>query len=739
MSALADEIVNTLAKKRKENRLTLLSATVDEILAELNIHTTATKAVPVPLRATRIHFRGHKRLVPSHPDAHGHHDYVDDEHPGEDFDGNPDPTTADVVRDEVHTHDGEITAKVTALDAPEPKVRRVLVPFAFEWHPQLGVNGIGSGRNLRGKSTVLNVLMWSLTGRCARFQPDIKRWIEHVEVEWTVGTERLRVSFDAKNGEATGRVDKLGNLGGPDKLTLLGTFDGTEFESVMESLMMTRLRLEKIPVWASTKATLHSWPSYSSAFVVRANQLDPIVGNEQTLSVRMMQMFIGTDWAPAQAAAMTARRSMENQTAAATDKAKAAGDAVEANRTRALESLRAVESQITNLPVGTPNLATMLQSATLASELAREVHALETRLLAQSSIAETTRQQLKSAKARRHTDYEHALATKFFNRMRPSACPRCTAEVTTARQAAEPEKHECSVCSSDLNLDALNADVIIAASVPDQIANALIDQTASTERVDASSDIEEAPRDEIEALEEALNEAESAIADLIAQITARTAARDQAVDRAETGGNSIAAADRRRLLELDLARAEGALAALTESATPTAVDPVDPILAAVAETAEQVLKKRVKHDQDPLLEKIGAEIERLAVSFGADNLSHIRLDGAANMSLLKSGDPATYTGITEGEKLRVKIATAISLIKHGYVEGIGRHPGLLILDSPAAEEMPEKDLATMVKALTSVAEEAEMQIFVATRHGRPLIDLLPAPSRVVAEGDAYVW
>jgi hypothetical protein len=87
----------------------------------------------------------------------------------------------------------------------------------------------------------------------------------------------------------------------------------------------------------------------------------------------------------------------------------------------------------------------------------------------------------------------------------------------------------------------------------------------------------------------------------------------------------------------------------------------------------------------------------------------------------------------------VKIATAIALITHGYAEGIGRHPGFLVLDSPAAEEMPESDLATMVEALQAVAEEAEMQIFVATRSAAPLIDLLPDASRVVAEGDNYVW
>ena len=62
-----------------------------------------------------------------------------------------------------------------------------------------------------------------------------------------------------------------------------------------------------------------------------------------------------------------------------------------------------------------------------------------------------------------------------------------------------------------------------------------------------------------------------------------------------------------------------------------------------------------------------------------------------------------------------------------------------MLDSPAAEEMPEEDLATMVDALKAVAGEAEMQIFVATRNAQPLVDLLPASNRIVAEGEDYMW
>jgi hypothetical protein len=71
MSTLAIEIVKNLARRQGERRYILTANEVDEILDDLGIPTLATKALPVPLRATRIHFSGTKRLKLTHPDASG--------------------------------------------------------------------------------------------------------------------------------------------------------------------------------------------------------------------------------------------------------------------------------------------------------------------------------------------------------------------------------------------------------------------------------------------------------------------------------------------------------------------------------------------------------------------------------------------------------------------------------------------------------------------------------------------
>lgn len=736
MSSLADEIVNVLGRRRGDNRLEITSAKVDKILEDLGIPTSASKGVPVHLRVARVSFSGTKRLDPAHPDAAGYpleRIYTGDMQLDLDatvvaIDTEAESAAKSIGEGEDGDHDGD------DRDEAEVPVVRALVPFDFAWEPVNGVNGVGSGSNLRGKSSLVNVLLWSLSGRCAEFSVAVKRWIEHVEVDWVVGGETLRVAFDAANGEVrSGTVTVVadeGRLG-----TVLASFDNGSFEDAMSSVMLSRLRMEAFTVSQSGKPVTHRWASYVNAMWVRPKYLQSVIGKEPTLSVRLMQMFIGTDWVPVLATAATVAGTLEAEQKAAKERTKTATAAVEASWSQALRAAEEVRAKIDALPAGTPDPAKLAAANVRISDLVRQIHTLETKLLNQSAAADIVRQQLKAAKARHHTQYEHALLTKFFHQMQPTVCPRCTATVTSERRAAEPDEHKCSVCTSDLDLEALAANVVVANSVEAGVASALVDSTTVT----VGEGGEQSPTSEIDALEEARVDVESVMANLREQIGELQAIHDRLVSETDLEASLLNAVEERRLLDIELARAEGAAEALAVPVAPVHASPIDPVHLAVAKAAQKVLNTWVKGHQDPLLTAISAEVGRLVANFGADGLSNIKLDGAANMTLRQNGDPSTYGLVSSGEQLRLKIATVIALIKHGYVENIGRHPGFLLLDSPAAEEMPDGDLATMVAALLEVSREAPMQIIVATRSTGPLVDLLPEKNRLIAEGGNFVW
>lgn len=709
-----------------DDAVALSAAEVEEVLKDHNIPSSASRAIPVPLRANRIHFSGVKVLPVTHPLAAGY-DPIEPPDAASD-DGDEAAEAAEAAGDELDlglttTESGaDLREEELAEDEDEDEVVPLAeVPFSWMWEPQLGVNGIGSGRNLRGKSTVLNVLMWALSGKCANFQVDSKAWIKHVEVDWLVGTEALRVQFEADDGQPLGTVAVVTTVDGVEQARVVGTFDGEEqFEGVMGSVMMSRLRLEEIPVWTVDREVRHKWPAYASAFTVRADMLDPVVGNVTTLGIRMLQMFVGTDWGPALAATQAALNELATGRTSAQEKASAAGEVIGEERTKAQAEVDRLDAIVKAIPAGTPDVEQLLAATRNATALARELHELERKLMTADSQVGTLHLQLRAAKARSHTQFEDALATKFFHQMTPSVCPRCTSKVTPEQQAAETEKHECSLCSKGLLLEEVDTTKAAAAESP------------------VVGDVD-APVDDVDALEAALADANQSVEALNVQITAKKDQLAAAEAKSTAGKEQLAAAEDRRKLELKLARAEGALAAFTGSTDPQVIDPVDPTITAVLGAANTVLSKWMREGQDPLLKEISADIEELAVRFGADSLSKVKLGGGGRMDVTKGGEPTTYSGLTAGEKLRVKIATAVALIKHGYVASIGRHPGFLVLDSPAAEEMPEEDLAILMEALVEVAEQADMQIFVGTRNAGPLVDLLPEANRRVAVGDDYVW
>lgn len=678
MSALADEVVKRLSRKREPVSAT--AKQVDDVLQRHNVPTTASTSTPVPLRVAKLSFRGVKNLDPSHPAVTG----------------------------------GTANAKTGKVE----------VPFAFEWEPPVGVLGIGTGKNLRGKSTVLHVLTWALTGRRPDMKSDVTAWLKKVEVDWTVGPDVVRVRFDVSGGEPKDGFVELVGVGGDGALEVrqLATFaDADEFEGVMGAVMMGRLRLAEIPVWTKDRQVNHTWPSFSSSMEVRHNQLDPIVGNVSTLAVRMMQAFIGTDWVIANAAAMSALRRLETAAKDESDRASTASEVAEEALGEAQAVVAALEGQLAALGDDVPDVAEVMSSATRATDLAREAHGLERQLMNEAASADTLRLQIRASKARDHALVEDAQATRFFHQMEPTSCPRCTTPVEPEQVAAEHDDDKCSLCSK--NLDSVTPMSETAAEVPGY--------------EDEGDD--EGGVDGVEALESGVTESEARMSDLRDRLNQLYAEGDAARARYDADRNRIAAGGDRSRLQLELATANGVVKALSGQRAVTTDGSKPTFDLSVLDAANAILTARVAAAQKAYLGAISMDISELVAKFGAPHLTDFALSGNANMNVKTNGVDTTYGGLVDGEKLRVKIATAIALIRHGHAAGLGRHPGFLIMDSPAAEEMPDSDLATMVEALLDVAGDEQMQIVVATRSAQPLVDLLPDDHRRVVTGEDYLW
>lgn len=676
MTILGEAVRAELERRRVEIDL----ARVEKILLDADVSSTASRGVPARLRVKRLRVTGTKQYS---------------EGPGEE------------------------TASAAMRTAP----------IDLNWTPENGVNGVGSEANLRGKSSVLHLTMWALTGR-SHLQADVISWVDHVDAEFEVDGVPLYVEFDVTNGKPAGKVEQKVTSG---SRTVLGAFSGhAEFESVMGSVMLERLRLDAISVFSNGVETEHAWPSYAAALTVHANKLDPIIGNENTLKTRILQMFVGTSWAAVDAQVATALNSHSYADEESKAQRRAAASVTATALERAEDRVARAKELYDEFDPTEPDVDTVFALASTASERAREAHDLSLQLMTARNSAAAVRSHLRAEEMRQQAAAEDAVARRMFNGMTPSVCPRCSTKVTPERYAAEATDHECSLCLHEFDLDD-HVDI----KVDDLDGNGGEEIEVDVEAED--NELVEEVVAPLKALQEAVAESEAGVTALQQQHQQAEAERAEAEDAAVKGREKLDSARARLQAEFELARAQSALETLQNATILQPVATGDDEELVVLRIASNLTKKWVREDQGPLLESVSDAIAVLARRFGSTNITSVKLKGNGNMDVFKGGADTTYSGLTNGEKLRIKLAAVIALIELGHRDGVGRHPGLLFIDSPAAEEIPEADLKIMLEAMTAVAEETDVQIVVATTHGSMLSEVLAKPNLLVATGTDFVW
>lgn len=112
-------------------------------------------------------------------------------------------------------------------------------PFDVEKDLGPGLWAVTSqGTNLAGKSSVLFIIRWALTGRNHLTQ-DVQDWLAEVSLDGTVGGVPFSVRFTTSADGIDGKL-RAGDA-------LVAEFDEGDFEEVMDSFFLDRLRLDPTP------------------------------------------------------------------------------------------------------------------------------------------------------------------------------------------------------------------------------------------------------------------------------------------------------------------------------------------------------------------------------------------------------------------------------------------------------------------------------------------------------------
>lgn len=661
-------------------------------------------------------------------------------------------------------------AGVKNLKASDDSALRQFVPFSFTRVFDTPVTAlVSNGKNDAGKSSTLEILTWGLRGR-PDLRSDVKNWLRQVCVLLTISDEQVLISWRVDGGVPTGSIlafpsrtaldvtdldataldgmraqaDAATGVNAPvydlatpvDDLTamlraqgayVVSTFEGdAAMERAVSAFMLERLGLETLTQWRrNSRATdaddgstaQHGWPLWWQALVIAKPSVTSAIGETPNQATAVLNTFLATEWSGTKNAARAHRKSVDAELAGVQRRITRDSEAREASVAELNLERAALQADLDALP---PTQVTAQEAARLAAA----VSAATTQLtVTQRRVAEAALAFGAAGHAREAAEHdlaalkEAAVTKRFWHSLKPSCCPRCDAQVEQEQWAREQEG-SCSLCDSPI----------------DEATAGDVDTTQGE------------GEDDLDPVELARQRVEASTADAEALSEAHDVAREAAQQAKIAFEEASTALDvlhgdpgQRHALERQLSVLEGRI---QERAAGPAEEPEQELLAvdaAVLAAAEAVAAAEAKQDFDTALQSVSRQITELGKALGIDNLEKAELKGNAHLPVVRGGESSNFGGLTDGERLRLKIALVVALLDVGAESGLGRHPGFLLVDSLAREELNEENGRSLLGELDRVAAEHGLQVLTGTTHSELVDAVLPDEAVVRPNESGFMW
>ncbi|MFJ9893543.1 hypothetical protein ACIQPR_09435 [Streptomyces sp. NPDC091280] len=594
-------------------------------------------------------------------------------------------------------------------------------PFSVEQGFSSGVWAIVHPDNSAGKTSLLEFLVWPLRGEPRDLPPDVRSWVRHLSLDLAVAGRAIRIALDIDpdaHPVLTGRIlaaDTPEQLLAADDsgtgLRLLGQASGTdEVDRSIGSFFLDALRMGHTSLWQTGGGAdgggapqVHGWASYFGACYLNPGGDEILLGdvNAVGLSARLMELFVDIPYSTVLTQLSVAGK-RERKTLAQ-EKRRAEGDA-DARKTERVSWQKQVEQlsrQIADLrDAASRDVSPLLQAADQAAARLREAQGLLRE--AEQDLTETNTARVRADQALMDAR-ETWQARRVLGRLNPVCCPRCEEPLDRVRHQQEREDASCAVCTRQLpEVDEETAEVLLQ-DLELQLGSAREAEEAAGRQRDAVT---------------------GTVTDALAEQRAAAAALQEALSTSQNH-------ERLRQLELQAAGLEGRLAAT--GSVPE--EPPVPVSAQVLAAVTEAVREAVDASAKLLFPAMNTQIVELATRFGVQNLDSVRLDRSGKVNAVKAGVKTSFKSLSRGDRLRMRIATVIALLRVGADRGVAAHPGLLLIDSVAAEEVTEVPARTLIAELQAIAKDLpDLQVVLTTAQPE-LVDALPADQLITHDGE----
>jgi len=594
--------------------------------------------------------------------------------------------------------------------------------FEFEFRDlETGLWGLISDRNLKGKTSVLEIIRWLLRGKPSdKLQKGVRDWIAEANLDFEIDKTPYSIQLNQGSEGVSGRLVKRSNR--TESLEIGRFTSEEEFRACMSDFMMREFSLDVVSEWRKGKseyeegsAVLHDWPALSGVLFISTNY-NAIFGDAEisSLNNRLMRMYLGLPWISTHVALTTVGKQLSARNQVQSHQSEIEKMRRQRRRAEVESQLNLYRSELKQIP-SDEKVLEALQEATKAHRQAlSSLREKENELSAAKQEHSLARQMYKEDQ-KEHKDFlEAKAANAIFKRLEPTCCPHCQASITKERLLREREEHSCSVCGES----------ILDSEMLDEDAEFLMSELE--DRVKASKEM-------LEQTKALVNNSESQMRRLVNQVSTCETERKH-------WENQFGRFEKHNALERNIFGLE---VLLNEYQEVSEIDEQDSNLKLELNVIKAALKEttdRLTTLQQDLLEIVSTKIKEYAICFGMESITSATLTSNTSLKLIKDGRETSYSKCTDGEKLRLKVASIIAILSVSEKKGIGRHPGLLLIDSPKGEEMVENDVDKLISGLSELAKDLpHLQIIFAATSSESILRYVDESHLKHAKGDNFLW
>jgi len=578
------------------------------------------------------------------------------------------------------------------FDGEKRLQNREPIQFSYDQEFLPGVNVICIPDNEVGKSSILKTIKYGLTGDNSDYDADVRSWISDIWLVFTLDNQEFTTLISMRNGGphallVSGDESRPIEIAQEEPpLVLVDAHGAEEIKDEIQRFFFQRIGLRELSWTQEDSSVLSgiaerrtSWLTYFQALEIpdgsaRYLLCDPqhAWGNQEGL---IFSAFLGLNLVESlnrlgvEAALLRKEaRSEERRTVAQIEQAQ--------ERARQLESeSQRIQEQLENLN----SIQTARRQTVEGGETAQRLIATHSSLIEKMSEKvhleierEELTQSIQRRRARERQLREAAALLLHFTGLEVLLCPNCDVPVDSEALEQENTAHICRLCGKQApeadprETAALNSE---ADHISRELENTIRGRDAISARLSGLRSEIDSDMTDVEMLTES---AKQGIGFALPTL------------QEETEMNGLYQQLGQLQAELIMARQQAELPASGDNAVQLQVR----IIEKVRDVLSQVSDQR-NHE---LLEHLSTLTQDMTRRMGAESINDVTCTPLGRVQLRKHNTLVSFTGIrNEGEKLRIKLAFFLAMMRLGREPSLGRHPGMLLIDQPGSNEMVQED------------------------------------------------